>query len=301
MLSMLPLIQAAAIGATIHVPGDQSTIAQAVQAAAPGDTIMIAAGTYQEGNIFPSVSPLSIIGEVDADGLPAVTLDGENTTGILIGIGVVGSEDVTLENLRFTGSQGNALWIYHMSPLVQNCVFSDITTNNISGTAIWASDSRARFESCQFFNIDAGLSGSIVNLKGVTGLNGNDQDVPSFASCIFENNSCYSVVSTQFWDVLLDTCTLRDNTANSVLASHQGIITLAHNLLCNNTGTPISGDWVDAGGNTITDQCPISCSGDYDLSGEVDVTDLLLVIAEFGNPYSVTDVLIVIANWGPCP
>ena len=58
-----------------------------------------------------------------------------------------------------------------------------------------------------------------------------------------------------------------------------------------------------------------SCPGDVDGSGQVDVNDLLIVLALWGNPpgalatadmnsdgiVNVEDLLTLIANWGPCP
>ena len=47
MLLLVALIAGVVPGqATIHVPADHSTIAAAIAAAANGDTIVIAAGTY---------------------------------------------------------------------------------------------------------------------------------------------------------------------------------------------------------------------------------------------------------------
>ena len=42
------------------------------------------------------------------------------------------------------------------------------------------------------------------------------------------------------------------------------------------------------------------CPGDIDGDGLVNVTDLLNVIADWGDPYDVDDLLTVIASWGQC-
>ena len=41
-----------------------------------------------------------------------------------------------------------------------------------------------------------------------------------------------------------------------------------------------------------------SCLGDMNDDGEVNITDLLGVISEWGNPYDVSDLLMVIEKWG---
>ena len=70
----------------------------------------------------------------------------------------------------------------------------------------------------------------------------------------------------------------------------------------------------DANANGIPDSCDLfSCPSDFDLSGEVNVTDLLLLLGAWGpNPghvadingdgsVNVTDLLTLLAAWGPCP
>ena len=45
-----------------------------------------------------------------------------------------------------------------------------------------------------------------------------------------------------------------------------------------------------------------ACPGDYDNNGTVNVNDLLTVIQQWGNPYTVDELLMVIANWNTsCP
>jgi hypothetical protein len=75
--------------------------------------------------------------------------------------------------------------------------------------------------------------------------------------------------------------------------------------VCGNVGykgntTQISGDFTDNGGNCIEDSCDdcVDCPGDFDGSGTVDVSDLLLVIGSWGDPYDVGDLLLVISLWG---
>ncbi len=35
--------------------------------------------------------------------------------------------------------------------------------------------------------------------------------------------------------------------------------------------------------------------------GDVGITDLLVLLANWGNPYGITDLLDLLAAWGPCP
>ena len=46
----------------------------------------------------------------------------------------------------------------------------------------------------------------------------------------------------------------------------------------------------------------IECLADFELDGEINVSDLLVVIANWGNPYGVDELLLVISEWGmTCP
>ena len=58
------------------------------------------------------------------------------------------------------------------------------------------------------------------------------------------------------------------------------------------------GTWQAAGSLSIEYiDCNPACDGDFDGNGAVEVADLLFVIANWGNPYTVDDLLQVIANW----
>ena len=44
------------------------------------------------------------------------------------------------------------------------------------------------------------------------------------------------------------------------------------------------------------------CLSDFELDGVIDVSDLLVVIAGWNNPYGVDDLLLVISEWNmSCP
>ena len=45
----------------------------------------------------------------------------------------------------------------------------------------------------------------------------------------------------------------------------------------------------------------LPCPWDLDSNGSVGASDLLLLLANWGNPYGAGDLLALLANWGPCP
>ena len=95
---------------------------------------------------------------------------------------------------------------------------------------------------------------------------------------------------------------------------------LAECTLCENVPDQIGGFWTDAGGNCVATSCgdceppPLPCPGDLDENGEVDASDLGLLIAAWNTDGSVVvgsdingdevvdgvDLGLLIGVWGPC-
>jgi plastocyanin len=90
-------------GTTRRVPGDHPTIQNAVDAADPGDLVLVAPGTYRE--------------QVDVT-TPSVTIRGEDRQDVVIdaeftrnhGINVVGADGVVVENLTVRNAVVNGLF-----------------------------------------------------------------------------------------------------------------------------------------------------------------------------------------------
>ncbi len=103
---------APALAATIHVPGDQPTIAAAIAAASPGDVIDIASGTYHERVDVPKgLDNLTIQGESGSTTLEDVPPTGANlvrvrSNGVLIqDLNLVGGNTA----VRLDGSTGSTV------------------------------------------------------------------------------------------------------------------------------------------------------------------------------------------------
>ncbi|QAA76238.1 MAG: hypothetical protein BIP78_0472 [Candidatus Bipolaricaulis sibiricus] len=100
------LVSMTGLAATINVPGDYPTIQAAISAAEPGDTIIVAAGTYIENlNITKAVT-------ISGVGKDLVILQPKSAG---YGIGVSGAgNNVTIENITITA--GNARhFLVHVS------------------------------------------------------------------------------------------------------------------------------------------------------------------------------------------
>jgi len=67
LANALLLFPFSAIAATIHVPGDQQTIQDGIDAAMSGDTVLVAPGIYFE-NIYVSNKGISLQSETGPEG-----------------------------------------------------------------------------------------------------------------------------------------------------------------------------------------------------------------------------------------
>ena len=80
-LSLAFVGTSATIVGTIHVPGDQPTIAAAISASVNGDVIAIAAGTYNEANLNPGGKAITI---GSASGNLDVTIDAQQGGSVFV-------------------------------------------------------------------------------------------------------------------------------------------------------------------------------------------------------------------------
>lgn len=128
-----------ALAATIHVPGDQPTIQLGIDAASPGDTVVLAPGTYRdlvirilEGQVARSVAFLKSGVLLESSHGPEVTIiDGQSFIHCLVGEFLDPStkvRGVSLVNGFPSGDAGNGAWgggvlVIDAGPLFENNIF----------------------------------------------------------------------------------------------------------------------------------------------------------------------------------
>ncbi|KPL07663.1 hypothetical protein AMJ86_03520 [bacterium SM23_57] len=110
-LTVLMITIGIAAATIIHVPGDYLTIQQGVNAASPGDTVMVDAGFYEEN--IQMTEGITLIGA----GWDSTTIDGRGITDVISAVNVINIiiEGFTIQNSNQGGSSPGNIGI-HLNP-----------------------------------------------------------------------------------------------------------------------------------------------------------------------------------------
>jgi len=146
----LTVLPTPALATTIYVPDPHPTIAAGIAAAAPGDTVEVACGTYSEHGLVIS-SAITLASQTGA--WDCVTIDGEATDTIL----------------TLTDANGAVIWGIEF-------------TNGaaLSGAGVYVDSCDVAFRDCKFYNNNAEVEGG-----GLRYRYGN----PDIAHCDFIDNN----------------------------------------------------------------------------------------------------------------
>lgn len=204
---------------TLRVPSAYPALHDAVLALAPGDTILIAPGTYSGNGNRDLVLPSFDITVLSDDGPEATILDCagevfESHWGFRLagdGSGSFHLEGLTVQHAYLEYGRGAAIYAGNAIIMVKNCAFLDNVSGGHEkggGGAVSVSNSTARFEDCCFIRNSAGLDGAGGAIQGI-------YSNIALESCFFgENGAMAGGGAVHVWGELLATeCTFFDNWA----------------------------------------------------------------------------------------
>ena len=228
----------ATLAETLQVPGDHPTIQQAIDNAANGDLIQVAAGTYHEhGLAFDDESPLvTIQGTRAKNGALLTTIDAQSQGSVFQFMGNVGSSTV-IKDLVITGGSGTTfqdsnygggIFCFASGPTITGCTI----TGNL---ASWGGG--IHFDTYSFLTLtDCTISDNIAGFSG---------------------GGIYSVESF----ITLDSCTISNNIAGSSgggFATSEvfpGQTTMNRSLVCANQPDQVDADQLDLTRICIGESC----------------------------------------------
>jgi len=213
VLATLPVLLAVpARAATVRVPADQPTIQAGVDAAAAGDTVLVAPGVYTgpgNRNISPGGKDVVILAEGCPDG---TVIDCQNAgQGFLYSNGETASS--VLEGFTIThgvvNGVGGGMDISGASPTITNCVFS--SNHASTAGAVWIDGGSPTVTGCVFAgNVATGGGGAVDHQGGGTS---------HFVDCTFCGNSADRGGAIDTWwggtTVRLDQCSLWGNISSA--------------------------------------------------------------------------------------
>lgn len=196
--------------------------------------------------------------------------------------------------------RGGGMFNHESSPTVRNSTFADNEAEQ--GAGMYNSSSNPNIHSTTFVdNLASNQGGGLYSVGEYPDAQPSwFPPIHAYArvrNCVFIGNSAGNAGGGIF--------------VAPTLGSGPGI---SDTLFCENSPSHISGSWDDLDGNAFHTDCP-ECVGDLNDDGVVNVFDLLILLAEWGEcadprdcpadlngdgVVNVHDLLILLANWGPC-
>lgn len=213
------------------------------------------------------------------------------------------NSNATIESCSFyanIASSGGGLFMdYNSAPVLTNCRFEG--NSSYEGGGVYCRDSDPYYEGCTFTGNGSQYGSGLYN----------ESSDPIFMECDISYNAGEGMWNAANTFVDIFDCVISGHPACAI-NNDQSSAWISDTTFCEND-FDICGAWVNLGGNSSTETClPLfTCSGDTNLDYNVDVLDILYILATWGtsNPagdidgnglVDVNDVLTVVGNWGPC-
>ena len=264
----------ASLADTLNVPGDHPTIQQAINAAANGDVIEVAAGTYVE-RLDPNGKAITVRGTTDGSGDPITIVDGD-----------AGGAVITIDS----------------NEMMDSTVFENLVIRNGTGKSVFGQThgggifvdygDGATFNNCLITDNQAEKGGGLF-CSGLTRCNG----------CTFTRNLCLwdfpyngsAIMKAEAFGqfLFLEHCTVTGNFAPgpetwAVFSYYSKLIGVTDSTICGNEAYECNS--CSGSSNYVADDCPISC----------DPSDTVLTVNDSPAVTQRANRCECVKEWGSC-
>jgi hypothetical protein len=194
-------------GATIHVPSEEPTIQAGIDAAAAGDTILVAPGIYAgPGNRAIEFSGMDVVLVSETGALDTVIDCGGQARGFQLHGGETPAaiiEGFTIrDGVAGTLPRGGGMLCDGSSPTVRACVFE--SNHAQYGGGVCCLSASPVFVDCEF------VANTVETAGG--GLRSDDASVPTLMRCRFDGNQSFDYAGgLACYDAQVDSCVFVDN------------------------------------------------------------------------------------------
>lgn len=263
------LLCSSVFGDVLTVPGDYTIIQDAIDAADPGDTVIVSPGFYQEHLNLDKGITVTSTDASDPNVVADTVIDGGGSDTVITCMSVDPNGVIAgfwIQNGDGGSSNGGGIWCEDSSLIIKNCILSSNETGYF-GAGIYCTSGAPTIASCTFIgNVGDGVAA----YGGGIGCFQSDVTV---ANCMFSGNDAVRGGGIALYDcdaATITNCTFSKNLTKSGLAggfggaiyTHTSTVTVVNSIMWEDFATQGNDEiYIDSGSLTMRYSVAQGCGG----------------------------------------